>query len=231
MVFTVLAAGGPVEDTGVVLRYARVLVTSECQIAYKSAQGCLGLAHGGWGMALDPWRQEHAKNLFFKQATSYYVSGRYAALSRLAPVAGNLLHHAVEMYLKGALSPSLDQQGLRDLGHNLRRTWREFKAVFNDAALDVFDSAITELHKFERIRYPDRIVEEGMAYQFVVLRAQVPAPEQGARVPAYTLVLEDVDELVGILFEKARLNPGFYLDGLSDSAKEFLLRYNQHRLI
>jgi hypothetical protein len=182
-------------------------------------------------VALDPWRQEHAKNLFFKQATSYYVSGRYAALSHLMPVAGNLLHHAVEMYMKGALSPSLTSSELRDLGHDLRRTWKKFKAIFNDRRLDAFDSAVAKLHKFERIRYPDTIVDEGMTYQLVVLRAEVIVTVGGSSpVPGYLLVLEDVDELVGILFEKANLRPGAYFDNLSEPAREFLLRNNQHRL-
>jgi hypothetical protein len=49
---------------------------------------------------------------FFSPATQYYVSARYDVFAGLNPVAGNLLHHAVEMCLKGALSKTmtLDQQ-------------------------------------------------------------------------------------------------------------------------
>ena len=48
-----------------------------------------------------------ALELFFSSATQYYVSGRYAVFAGLTPVVGNLLHHAVEMYLKGALSKTM----------------------------------------------------------------------------------------------------------------------------
>ena len=43
---------------------------------------------------------------YFRFGTQYYVAGRYAALVWLIPVAGNLLHHAIEMYLKGARTES-----------------------------------------------------------------------------------------------------------------------------
>jgi hypothetical protein len=41
---------------------------------------------------------------FIATGTQYYVAGRYAVIAGLMPVAGNLLHHAIEMCLKGALS-------------------------------------------------------------------------------------------------------------------------------
>src|SRR6202043_1798471 len=34
----------------------------------------------------------------------YYTIGRYSVLAGVNPVAGNLLHHAIEMFLKGALA-------------------------------------------------------------------------------------------------------------------------------
>ena len=41
---------------------------------------------------------------FFATAGQYYVVGRFAAFAGLIPITGNLLHHAVEMFLKGGLS-------------------------------------------------------------------------------------------------------------------------------
>ena len=40
----------------------------------------------------------------FEAAVQYYISGRWAVFNRLYEVAGNLLHHAVEMEIKAALS-------------------------------------------------------------------------------------------------------------------------------
>jgi hypothetical protein len=148
------------------------------------------------------------------------------------PVGANLLHHAVEMYLKGALSPSLTLGELKSsFDHNLSKTWEKFKTTFNDARLDAFDAAIKELHRWERLRYPDAILKEGMVAQFVVFRRDAPAAVGGSSpFPTYVLVLEDIDELVGILFEKAKVNPEFHVGRLSADAKEFLLRHNEHPL-
>ena len=41
---------------------------------------------------------------FIFSAIDYYVAGRYSVLAGLNPTAGNQLHHAVEMCLKGGLA-------------------------------------------------------------------------------------------------------------------------------
>ena len=47
-------------------------------------------------------------------ATPYYVAGRLAARVGLVPVYGNLLHHAVEMYLKTELVKVVSREDLRN---------------------------------------------------------------------------------------------------------------------
>jgi len=44
-----------------------------------------------------------AHHLLIRSAIDYYAVGRYAVFAGLNPTAGNLLHHAVEMCLKGAV--------------------------------------------------------------------------------------------------------------------------------
>jgi hypothetical protein len=39
--------------------------------------------------------------------------------------------------------------------------WTEFKAEFSLTGLVQFDTAITDIHKFEKIRYPDGLSEQG----------------------------------------------------------------------
>jgi hypothetical protein len=63
----------------------------------------------GWRReaSLSARRQKLAQDAyaaFFDRSIQYYAAGRFAFHSGLTPVAGNLLHHAVEMCLKGALS-------------------------------------------------------------------------------------------------------------------------------
>src|SRR2546426_8091764 len=157
-----------------------------------------------------PANSERAKMELFRSATHYYIAGRFSVISSLFPVGANLLHHAVEMYLKGALSSHLTLGELRKLGHSLNNLWKKFKTVFPDANLTRFDDAVSALHRFERLRYPDTVLVEGMTGTFALLRAHVvQAQTTGSPMPpAYYLVLEDVDHLVKVVFDKANVNPG-----------------------
>jgi hypothetical protein len=59
---------------------------------------------------------------FYTMGLQYYLAGRFGALHWLTPVAGNLLHHAVEMLLKGKLAHHHSQADLKDrkkFGHDL----------------------------------------------------------------------------------------------------------------
>ena len=88
----------------------------------------------------------------------YYVAGRYAVFAGLNPTAANLMHHAVEMTLKGALAKKgMDLKALRDLNHDLPEIWREFTAQYGIDGI-AFDSVIAELQKFETIRYTIRLL-------------------------------------------------------------------------
>ena len=98
----------------------------------------------------------------FQTAGQYYVAGRYSAFAGFIPVAGNLLHHAVEMYLKGGLSKKGYNRALiKDLGHDLERIWERFKNEYPDPALNTFDQVIPRLDRFEGIRYPGPKLDQG----------------------------------------------------------------------
>jgi hypothetical protein len=148
------------------------------------------------------------------------------------PVAGNLFHHAVELYLKGDLRASLSRDDLkRRYRHHLRRLWKAFKAEHASAGLDVHDATIAALHKFEAIRYPDAITDRGMSAISTVRR---PSTKSGrlatggaAGVPYYELVLEDVDRLVAAIFDAARLNPDFLFPFIAPRFLPLLYRHNK----
>jgi len=57
-----------------------------------------------------PENTEDLKNLYFRYATDYYVAARFAFFARSNPTAGNLFHHAVELYLKGSLTHELNER-------------------------------------------------------------------------------------------------------------------------
>ena len=89
-------------------------------------------------------------------AIQYYVAGRFAASADFNPIHANLLHHAVEMFLKTALIDIVDAKEMKDrYGHDLIKLWQRFKEETADPALDQYDETIQALHKFEKIRYPD----------------------------------------------------------------------------
>jgi len=165
--------------------------------------------------------------LFFSAATQYYVTGRYAVLAGQIPVAGNLLHHAIEMYLKGGLAKKMTLQQLKGLSHKLPNLWSTFKAQFTDPALSNFDTLVSSLHAFEDLRYPDSILSKGMLVKMSIIRMSGAAPGAPARPePAYELYLEEIDALVGRIFEVVPVNPAFLLGGLPTKAREYLKEGN-----
>lgn len=170
-----------------------------------------------------------ALELFFSSATQYYVSGRYAVFAGLTPVVGNLLHHAVEMYLKGTLSKTMTLDQLKKLSHNLPKVWECFKSQVADPSLDTFDALILSLHPFEELRYPNSILSSGMRATISVSRVSGTSTGSPARPePKYELYLEEVDALVDKIFATASVNPRFFLDGLNTRAREYLKEANVH---
>src|SRR5437879_2039088 len=109
----------------------------------------------------DPYEDpERASIEFCQRGMEYYVAGRFSALSgKSIIVSGNILHHAIEMLLKGALCMrrSHSRQQIRSMGHNLKRAWKAFKKTCSDPRLNALDSAIKDLNKFEDLRYPDKL--------------------------------------------------------------------------
>jgi hypothetical protein len=164
---------------------------------------------------------------FFSSGTQYYVTGRFGVLAHQMPVAGNLIHHAIEMYLKGALAKKMSLEQLRKLSHYLPNLWNTFKENFPSANSDSFDNLVLSLHTFEDIRYPDSVINKGMALASGVIRGTSkinpkPVPDKPA-VPVYELYLDEVDSLVDHIFQLASVNPAFFLGGLSQTAREYLI--------
>jgi hypothetical protein len=162
-------------------------------------------------------------HLFISAGMHYYVAGRYAVFAGLNPTAANLLHHAVEMALKGALvKKGIDLKALKGLGHNLSRLWREFTRQYGIAG-STFDGVVAELQRFETIRYPDEILKQGLAS--LISRGK-PSPPSGHTTHA--LWLGEIDELMDKIFTVGSINHKAYLNGIHKTeAKEYLIKENE----
>ena len=114
--------------------------------------------------ALVPWKE--ADWHFLDRGMQYYIAGRFCALAQQFPVCANLLHHSLEMFLKGALCRGHSKIQLQLMGHNIWKAWVAFKHLHPDPRLNEFDGTVKALNKFERIRYPDQVLTKGMAGSF-----------------------------------------------------------------
>ena len=94
---------------------------------------------------------------FIQNACQYYVTARFAMEAQCMLVCGTLFHHAVEMALKAGLAKTRKLSDLKDMGHDLKKLWRAYKADFPDPKLKRHDQTISRLDKFETLRYPDTI--------------------------------------------------------------------------
>jgi hypothetical protein len=168
---------------------------------------------------------EDLRGRYFDTGTHYYVAGRFAYFARAIPTAGNLLHHAIEMYLKGCLVQTHDETQRRRLRHNLRRIWRRLKRQVGDNSLSRFDATIADLSPFEDLRYPEKV--GGRLIHFELVRTPTEASGSGLKkTRQFQLFLNEIDELVAVLFQRASLNPKYFAANLSASARAVLTKDN-----
>ena len=177
---------------------------------------------------MTPEDKERLQMMYFDTALHYQITARYATVAGLVPASGNLIHHAIEFYLKGALIKKLNEAARRKLHHNLRRLWRLYKKERNNPVLDKFDQTIRDINKFERIRYPEEILNLGMLAEIGFVRNT--SKTQGGSTPPgarYQLALDEVDELVKLIFQIENINPKFYINRLNEHSRRYLDYQNQ----
>lgn len=166
---------------------------------------------------------------FIDLGVQYYIAARWSAKAQLNPVCANLFHHAIEMFLKARLASVRQSADLKNLGHNLNRLWSEFKKEFPNETLDEFDEVISGLHRYERIRYPDAIMKEGM--MSMIDWVQPSTANAGAKhtkaPPQYSLLVSEIDRLIVRIFVLIPASTYAFSVGLSQIAQEFLTLDNQ----
>lgn len=156
---------------------------------------------------IDP---DHYKMHAFRVALQYYGAGRFAMACNFTPVSANLLHHAVELCLKGNLAPVLGVAALRSFSHDIRQLWSAFRQHFGDESLAGFDQLIQELHNFERIRYPEALIAGGGFFSVGFPSGARNVQLSGPKLPEYNLSVGDIDSLIKQFFALGNLNPAFY---------------------
>lgn len=168
------------------------------------------------------------RDFMFEWATMYYVSGRLAARARLVPIHGNLLHHAVEMYLKAALLGHLSVNLMRTrYRHDLKRLWKQYKVKESDPTLGQFDATIRALHAFEDIRYPDKFAASGGVLSIAWTTPINTSPLKLKKEPKrYEVFISDVDRLVVEVLKKAGVQPTIVARLFQASAEEALQYQN-----
>jgi hypothetical protein len=164
-------------------------------------------------------------------ALQYYIAGRSACFAYSMPVAGNLLHHAVELVLKHLLAEKgFTENELRyKFRHDLKKLWRATKNSLSDPSLNTFDPVIRTIARMHDVRYPRR------SYSFQMsLGKEPPSPatEPAAKgLHHYHLSLEDADELMTVLLTRST-TPKWINERLaSGDARSQYLRENFHSLI
>jgi hypothetical protein len=166
------------------------------------------------------------RRLFFDSGIQYYAAARLLFFAGGAPVTGILAHLAIEMFLKGALCPtvSLDVLASRKFGHSLARLWERFKTEIGDAALAHFDATIDQLDPFEDLRYPDTVQVSSLYLSLVIDPAPLPATPADSR--SCQLVLRDFDALVQRILAIASVDPVSLALHLGNEGRTALARDN-----
>lgn len=98
---------------------------------------------------------------YFDFGFRYYVAGRLAAAERFHPVAANLLHHAIAMFLLSGICTHTTEEERTKLGNDLNGIWNVFKdriSASND--LSRFDKTVRALQEFEVIGRPETMGRE-----------------------------------------------------------------------
>jgi hypothetical protein len=196
-----------------------------------------------WRLALSYKKQKPTQTMdvqtariyYLQLAVQYHIAARYAAFSRFSYACGILFHHAVEMYLKGYLRLTLSDKQLRQLGHNLTRTWKKFKKAISQTGPNPFDETIKTLDKHESLRYPEGMLISGTTAVTMLIDFSRSASSQSSvsttnKTTDFRLHVGDLDALAKFILEQSHVNPPFLTQGLNDFAQEFLKRDNKSQI-
>jgi HEPN domain-containing protein len=164
---------------------------------------------------------------YLQTAFHFYIAARFATINSLTPVAGYLAHHAIEMFLKAGLVEATSDKERILLTYDLPGIWRQYKQLTANPALDKFDRTINDLDRFDSVRNPDRLIRYGMIMQVGFGRDTSPTKPTELR---YQLALEELDELVKLIFEISGISATSFVNSIQPDALRYLNERNQTSL-
>lgn len=160
-------------------------------------------------------------------AVQHYVAGRMLALQLQTHVAGNVLHHAVELFIKAELSGTVTIDDLKNkYRHNLKKLWGAYCSLHADTPANLV-ATINDLDAFEEIRYPTA-EKESISHHYSLHKD--PAGRRMGAPGAYSLTLESIDELIAFIVSKNRLQQSYQgtVGQLPSFSLQVLLEHNRH---
>jgi hypothetical protein len=171
---------------------------------------------------------------FIEYGLQYYVAGRSAVASGLNPVAANILHHAVEMFLKAGLCAHTTEDDRRyELKHDLPKIWQAFRTQYDpEGKLARFDECVKGLHRYEDIRYPEGM----MKLSVVAMRTQFGGAPlvtgdstmlKGTTPKDFRLNMNEIDTLVRAICDAAGITiMGHLIATYREPGKTYLKKEN-----
>jgi hypothetical protein len=72
------------------------------------------------------------------------------------------------------------------------------------------------------IRYPEKLLAKGAQLHTSWVRPASPTVPDPRGGPLYELVMPDIDKLIRILFDKASINPAFFINGMNSDPQTYL---------
>jgi hypothetical protein len=80
-----------------------------------------------------------------------------------------------------------------------------------------FDTIIEGLHAFEDIRYPETLIREGAIISIGLFEVEDPIrTDRQLPEKSYTLMLPQIDRLIGLLFDASGANPPAFLPAFTN---------------
>jgi len=152
------------------------------------------------------------------------------ALQTQTHVAGNILHHAVELFIKAALARVVPIDDLKGkYRHNLKKLWRKYSTIHTDTPIG-FLGTVADLDAFEEIRYPSA-EKDSIAHHYSLFKDS--AGRRMGAPGAYSLTLECIDELVAFIASKPTLRNCYVANvaQLPPLSQTVLLDNNRHRVL
>jgi hypothetical protein len=155
--------------------------------------------------------EEKLSDAFLFLGSQYYSLARYSAVNDYNPISATLFHHALEMFLKGFLIKKITLQELKNDSHALSRLWKKF-IVFNPNLSSDFNLVIMNLDKIERIRYPEKIVDEKFRLNIMINTPFAMILPGQENYEDYRVEVTEIDAIIFEIFRSCNVSPSDYLN-------------------